>query len=236
MEGKLKDIFKTDKIIIGMIHLAGEPQERVKRALEELTIYEEEGVNGAIIEDYHGTAPEVYETLKESSKIKFKIIRGVNLLQNPYKSFEEAQKFDAKFVQFDSVQTKNLYVEEYDRLRRTYPDIAVLGGVGFKYIKPTGNPLILDLNEGKERCEAIVTTGDGTGIETPIKKLKNYKSLLRDFPLIVGAGVNINNAYEQLKICDGAIVGSYFKPRGNTQAKVDRQKVHDFMQVVKTLR
>ncbi len=219
-----------------MIHLAGRPHEKVKRALEELTIYEEEGVNGAIIEDYHATPLEVYETLKESSKMKFKIIKGVNLLQNPYRSFEEAHEFNAKFVQFDSVQTQNLRVEDYTRLRKEYPNIAVLGGVGFKYIKPTGNPLINDLNEAKERCEAIVTTGEGTGIETPIQKLKVYKSLLKDFPLIVGAGVNLDNVYEQLTICEGAIVGSYFKPYGNTQAKVDRKKVHDFMQVVKELR
>jgi predicted TIM-barrel enzyme len=236
MEGKLKDIFQTDKIIIGMIHLAGRPDEKVKRALEELAIYEEEGVNGAIIEDYHGTPLDIYETLKESSKMNFKIIRGVNLLQNPYRSFEEAHKFDAKFVQFDSVQTENLRIQEYDRLRKEYPKIAVLGGVGFKYIKPTGNPLSLDLNEGKQKCEAIVTTGSGTGIETPLEKLKEYKILLGNFPLIVGAGVNLYNVKEQLKVCDGAIVGSYFKPYGHTQLKVDQQRVHDFMRAVREIR
>ena len=125
---------------------------------------------------------------------------------------------------------------EYNDLRRRYSKIAVLGGVGFKYIKPTGNPIEQDLNEGKSRCEAIVTTGNGTGIETPIWKLKQYKEILKKFPLIVGAGVNLGNVSEQLKICDGAIIGSYFKPNSNTRLPVDKYKVRELMSAVKEVR
>ena len=50
---KLQDIFNNSKPIIGMIHLAGDTQkEKVSRALEELELYEQEGVDGAIIENY----------------------------------------------------------------------------------------------------------------------------------------------------------------------------------------
>jgi len=237
MEEKLKTIFKTEKPIIGMIHLAGNnQQDRIKRALEELTIYQEEGIDGAIIEDYHGTSQDVYETLRESSRKGLKIVRGVNVLRNPYSAFKLASDFGAKFIQFDSVQTPDLDLELYNQLRKEYPSIAVLGGVGFKYIQPTGNSLEIDLEEGKSRCEAIVTTGSGTGIETPIEKLREYKRLLRNFPLIVGAGVNLENISEQLKICDGAIVGSYFKPNGNTLLPIDRKRVKDLMNVVRLLR
>ena len=233
-ENRFYKLFPVKKPIIGMIHLAG--GNRIKRALEEIAIFEEEGVNGVIIEDYYGTPNDVYETLKQSSELNFKIIRGVNVLMHPYSSFELASEFGAKFIQFDSVQSPDLILEFYENLRNEYPNIVVLGGIGFKYTSPTGNLLETDLEEGKSRCEAIVTTGTRTGIETPIEKLKEYKRILRDFPLIVGAGVNINNVYEQLNIADGAIIGSYFKPKNNTYLLIDRNRVKRLMDVVKEIR
>ena len=236
MEEKLR-IFKRKKPVIGMIHLAGnDQQDRIKRALEELIIYQEEGVDGAIIEDYHGNSKDVYEVLIASLAKGLSIVRGVNVLRNPYSAFELAFDFGARFIQFDSVQTPDLNLELYNKLRRQYPKLTVLGGVGFKYIKPTGNSLETDLKEGKSRCEAIVTTGTGTGIETPIEKLREYKKLLGDFPLIVGAGINLQNVSEQLQLCDGAIVGSYFKPDGNTHLPVDRKRVRDLIDRVMHLR
>lgn len=225
------------KPIIGMIHLAGKSgRERITRAIDELNIYQTEGVDAAIIENYHGTVEDVYETLKQRSKIGSRIIRGVNVLRNPYYGFELAHKFGAKFIQFDSIQTQDLNLKVYNELREKYPDILVLGGVGFKYIKPTGNPLKADLEEAKSRCDAIVTTGTGTGIETPTEKLREYKKLLGNFPLIVGAGVNLGNVYDQLKIADGAIIGSYFKVNNDTSNYIDRTKVRALMDIANRAR
>jgi len=232
-----KTLFSVSKPVIGMIHLAGHDRaEKVKRALEELIIYEEEGVNGAIIENYHGDAEDVNEALKQSSGEQFKIVRGINVLSNPYIAFSSAHSFGARFVQFDSVQTPDLSLKMYEWNRKLYPNVSVLGGVRFKYTRKTGNPLELDLKEGKSRCEAIVTTGAGTGIETPIDKLEAFKKYLGKFPLIVGAGVTADNVYNQLMIADGAIVGSYFKPNGDTLLPVDRPRVKELMGIVKQVR
>jgi len=227
-------LFSVKKPLIGMIHLAGDKP--IKRALEELLIYEEQEIDGAIIENYHAISDYIPEVLKESYSLNLKIIKGVNVLRNPYTAFNIASNFDAKFIQFDSIQTPDLNLQEYEFQRKKYPNIYVLGGVGFKYLPPTGNPLKKDLDETKPRCEAIVTTGTGTGIETPIRKLKQYKELLKDFPLIVGAGVNKENVYEQLKITNGAIIGSAFKVDNNTHNKLDIKKIKDIVDIVKTLR
>ncbi|MFA5993104.1 MAG: BtpA/SgcQ family protein [Candidatus Pacearchaeota archaeon] len=235
-EREFSKLFSSKKPIIGMIHLAGRKKEdKVTRALEELAIYDQEGVSGAIIEDYHGSSEDVEETLRQSNG-RFNLVLGINVLRNPYGAFKLAADYGARFVQFDSVQTKDLDLSLYENMRGAFPNILVLGGVGFKYISPTGNPLEIDLEEGKSRCEAIVTTGDGTGMETPLEKLRQYQELLRDFPLIVGAGVNLRNVCEQLQVCDGAIVGSYFKPEGNTQLPVDRMKVRDLIHIVGKMR
>ena len=208
MTNNFETTFQIHKPIIGMIHLAGEnSQNKVERALEELIIYEQEKVDGAIIEDYHGSPQNVIETLRLSQE-KFNLVIGINILSDPYSAFKLTQEFGARFVQFDSVQTPDLDLELYKNLRTQFPNIAVFGGIGFKYTSLTRNPLETDLREGKSRCDAIVTTGSGTGVETPIKKLKEFRRMLGDFPLIVGAGVNLGNVYEQLKVTNGAIIGS----------------------------
>ena len=109
-----------------------------------------------------------------------------------------------------------------------YPKTVVLGGIRFKYTNPTGNTLEEDIAEGMSRCEAVVTTGEGTGLEMAIEKLREFRRVMGRFPLIVGAGVNDKNVREQMEICDAAIVGSYFK-NGNTQNKVFRDKVRKLM-------
>lgn len=236
MENKFYELFKVKKPIIGMIHLAGTTRdERIQRALEELTLYEKEGVNGAIIEDYCGPAEDIYKTLEETQKNKFKIILGVNNLRNPYASFY-AKDLGAKFVQFDSVQSNHLNVNFYNQFREKYPDILIFGGVRFKYKNNSHNSLEKDLDDGMKRCDAIITTGDGTGIETPVEKLKQFKNYMGEFPLIVDAGLNDANCGKQMQIADGAIVGSYFKPYGNVRLPVDREKVKDLMKIVKQIR
>lgn len=164
---RFRKLFKK-KPVIGMIHLAGlKRDERVFRGLAELELYQEEGVAGVIIEDYHGDAHDVYNLLMKTEKRGLKIVRGVNVLRNPYSAFELADEFGAGFIQFDSVQANSLDSRLYQELRRRFPEIVVLGGVEFKYTQPSGNPLEIDLENASKICDAVVTTGMGTGIETP---------------------------------------------------------------------
>lgn len=235
-----KTLFPVSKPIIGMIHLAGrDSNEKARRALEELAIYQEEGVDGAIIEDYHGHTLDVRRVLFESSQERSRgldIVRGVNVLKNPFAAFEYAKNSGAKFIQLDSIQGHGFNSNLYALHRRAFPDIAVLGGVRFKYQDPTGRTLEEDIAEGRSRCDAVVTTGDGTGIETPIVKLQEFRKNLDTFPLLVGAGVTAENVTDQFLVADGAIVGSYFKPDKDTELPVDRKRVREFMDVVRYIR
>ena len=236
---KFFDLFGRKKVVIGMLHLAGSsPKDRIYRALEETRIYEEGGLDGVIVEDYHGNVEDVrltLESLSRQEKPRIKI--GVNVLKNPYLGFEFARKYGARFVQIDSVQSTDLHPAEHDRMREKYKDIVVLGGVQFKYKKSTGNKLEKDLVEAMPRCDAIVTTGEGTGIETPMEKLRDFRqslSWLGGFPLISGAGVTADNVMEQIGVCDGIIVGSYFKGgRDKTHLPINRNSIKRLMDAVR---
>lgn len=230
-------LFPVRKPIIGMIHLAGSGHaDRVKRALDELVLYQEEGVNGAIIEDYHGDAQDVHEVLKQSNRPGLTLIRGVNLLSNPYIAFNYAGAFGARFVQFDTIETDYLDLGLYNRSRLWHPKLQVLGGVRFKGQPESRKSLEQDLKDARSLCEAVVTTGPATGVETPMWKLQDFRHYLDKFPLITGAGVTQDNVQAQLEIADAAIVGSYFKPAQQTMASVERSRVRDLMDVVKQLR
>jgi predicted TIM-barrel enzyme len=210
MKNRIFELF-NEKPIIGKIDLAGE--EKIEHVLKKISNYQEEGVNAAIIEDCYCSRERIriIRALKEiQEEEKFKLIMGVNVLRDPpHCSFELAKNYGAKFVQFDNFQTNDFNTKEYDKLRDKYSDIIVLGGVRFN-AKQSGNSLEKDLEKGMSRCDAIVTTGDRTRIETPIDKLKKFKKIMGKYPLILYVGVNKKNIYEQLPIVDGVIVGSSY--------------------------
>lgn len=226
--------------ILGMIHLAG--QNPVKRALEELALFEEEGVDGAIIENYHGSVEDVIATLQETQKRKPKVVIGVNVLPNEfYHSVPLAKRYGADFVQLDQVagtyRSGQLDFERYRQVKQQHPEIIVLGGVWPKYYHPIkGSDLETDLRIGMQRAEAIVVTGAGTGKETPFDKIKKFREIIGEHPLVIGAGLTPKNAYEQLCISNGAIVGTSLKVDDNTYNPMDRQRVRDFMSVVNEAR
>lgn len=236
---KFNNLF-GNKPILGMLHLAGE--DPVKRALEEMTIFEEEGVDGAIVENYHGSVEDVIKTLNEIKRIKPSLIIGVNILPNEYYwSFQLAKQYGVDFIQLDHVAGKYMSGEldsiGYSSLKEKFKHILVLGGVWPKYYHPVeGSDLEKDLIVGIQRSEAIVVTGEGTGKETPIDKIIRFREIMGNHPLIIGAGLTPSNIYEQLRIADGAIVGTYFKVDGDTSKPVDRMKVSELMDIVKEIR
>lgn len=62
-------------------------------------------------------------------------------------------------------------------------------------------------------ADAIIVTGSSVGAETPIEMIEKVKKVV-SVPVIAGSGVNAGNISEQLKIADGAIIGSSLKEGG----------------------
>jgi len=232
----------TKKFILGMIHLGGDNV--VKRALDEIKIYAEEGVDGCIIENYHGSFDDVVDVLKKLQDIKAGLRVGINILPNEYKqAFEIGNRYSVDFIQLDhvaGVYGRGVRVDVEDYLMekdKHWHKPLVYGGVWPKYYQPmAGSVLEDDINAAIPLCDGIVVTGSGTGKETPLGKIKKFKEIIGDkTELIVGAGVDVSNVAEQLAIADGAIVGSCFKQYKLTQEKVSRSLVQEFMREVMKL-
>lgn len=231
-----------NKPILGMIHLSGTDSTiKFERALVEIDILANEGVDGIIVENYHGSAEDVELVL---SNIKdYRGYVGINVLPNDYElALKLADKYNADFIQLDYIagnyiNATPIDVEHFLSIRSEYSQVKILGGVWPKYYRPVVDSILMhDIESAMKLADAIVVTGSGTGKETPLDKIKEFRRIMGDFPLIIGAGLDSNNVAEQLSIADGAIVGSCLKPYKRTNEMIDKNLVKEFMDEVRKIR
>ncbi|MBK0418704.1 hypothetical protein JD276_06600 [Leucobacter sp. CSA1] len=241
-----EELFPTPKAVLAMLHLGGDDAaDRLHRAREEARILAHGGVDAVIVENYFGDADDArraLEALSTASELGGTVI-GLNVLRDHRLAFALAAEFPVGFVQIDSVaghlaaDADLEYAAELAELRVASPAL-VFGGVRFKY-QPveSGRSEEEDLMLGARRSDAIVVTGEGTGVETDLSKIRRFRSVLpEEFPLIVGAGVTDGNAAEQFRYADGAIVGSFFKDSYRDTGVVDAEHVARFMTAVDAVR
>ncbi|MDK2981088.1 MAG: uncharacterized protein PWQ55_1435 [Chloroflexota bacterium] len=234
------ELFDQPKPVLAMLHLKGEtPEERLKKAVIEADIYAQNGVDGMIVEDYYGDVADVESALAFLSKERPDYTLGVNVLDNFGRSYELAREYGAKFMQVDSVcghlspADEVAYFELIEGYRKD-GKVAVIGGVRFKY-QPylSGRSLEEDLAIGMQHCDAIAVTGAGTGLDTDTAKIREFRELMGDFPLVVAAGMTKDTIQEKLAIGDAAIVGSTFKDTRKDTGDVLAAHVQEFMAEVR---
>ena len=102
-------------------------------------------------------------------------------------------------------------------------------------IKPvlSGRTVEEDLRLGITRCDAVVVTGAGTGLDTPREKIEQFRNTLGDFPLIASAGVTAETVAQTLAVCDGIIVGSWLKEGHDIHGEVSEEYVRQFVAAAK---
>ena len=234
---KFETLFMGTKPLIGMIHTGCMLKEdMLGTAKREIEIYLKYGVY-PLVENYFGTSADCEKVLAWLQEYHPKAVYGVNILGDAEEAFILARTYGARFVQIDSVcghlepDRDEEYAEELKALRKKC-DVVLLGGVRFKYQpRHSGRSLKEDLLIGMERCDAIVCTGEGTGISTPFKKVEGFKEVLNDFPVLVGAGVTLDTVEETFRLADGAIVGSWFKDDHVDTGHVNEESVKQMAQV-----
>lgn len=243
MSNKFLQIFKNKKPIFAMLHLKGDTDSEIfQRAKDEIDIYIKSGVDAVIVENYYGNYYQMERVLEYLQNLKADVIYGVNCLNNDTMGFDLADRFGASFVQFDSVAghlkerddyTYEAFINKFRKNSKAF----ILGGVRFKYQPYLSNrSLEEDLIIGMKRCDAIVVTQDATGQETSMDKINEFRSIIKDFPLVIGAGITPENCVEQLSVADAAIVGSYFKDTYKDTGDVDKEHVEVLLKEVRKIR
>lgn len=240
---EILSIFSKKKPIIGMIHLKGNSDKEIlEQAKKEIEIYEENGIDGIMLENYYGNYYQLEKILCYAQEAKLSVPYGVNCLNVDAMGFELASKYEAAFLQLDSVvghvkprdeATLEAFFELYRKKCHSY----LIGGVRFKY-QPmlSENTVEEDLKIAMKRCDAIAVTQNATGQETSLEKIQQFRDGIGEFPLVIAAGMTMENARKQLEIGDMAIVGSYFKHNYKDEGDVCREHVKEFMKEVEQLR
>lgn len=240
---RFEELFPKGKPIIGMIHNKGTNRDdKLKRAVQEADMLVSCGVDALLIEDYYGDAEDVERALRWLHEERPQYRYGVNLRNSLTLSCDLAEKYGAKFVRANSVcghlsaEDDKLFEKECLSCHGR-GSFLLFGGVGFNgEDRVSGRALSEDLKLGMERCDAIVVTGAGIGVNTEIGQIREFRNIIKSFPLIIGAGMTEGTAKEQLFAGDGAIVGSAFKDNGKADGEISEQAVKDFMAQVVSLR
>ena len=233
------DVFGNSKPVIGMIHTNQcEGYSMLELAQKEIELYLANGVS-PLIENYFGSTDDCEQVLQWMHTAHPDAVYGLNILGDYPTAFRLAEAYGAKYIQIASVcghLTPDVDEEYAESLRyfRKNSQAIVLGGVRFKYqAVRSGRTTAEDLKLGMERCDAIVCTGEGTGLATPFEKIDEFKAVVKDFPVIVGAGVTLETAAETFRKGDGAIIVSWFKHGHSASNAVNLDYVKSMVEAIR---
>lgn len=237
-------VFPRPLAVLGMLHLKGDgAQDVLDRACREAEVLAACGVDGLVVEDYYGTVADVERILERLASEQPPVPYGVNVLDDGLTSFRLADAYGASFVQMDSIsghlpaEADAAFAAEI-AAARSASSAVLLGGVRFKY-QPvlSGNTVAADLRIAMDRCDAVVVTGDGTGMETSPAKIKEFRDIVGpSFPLVVGAGVTADAVGAAFAYADAAIVGSSLKDTATADGEVSAPRVRALVAEVDRLR
>jgi hypothetical protein len=111
---------------------------------------------------------------------------------------------------------------------RVAPWVAILADADVKHAAPlVARPLAETVRELVERAQAdgVIVTGPATGRAPDPARLVEARRACRAAPLLVGSGLDAENARALLAHADGAIVGTALKQDGELTKPVDRERV-----------
>lgn len=260
-----KKLFQNNKPIIGCIHLLALPGSPcycgnmatiLNQALKETEIYNNQKVDGLIVENFRDIPfyPDQVpaETIASMTMITHEIKKvfkgpvGINVLRNDaHAAMAIAVATQAQFIRVNihlgAAVTDQGIIEgkAFDtlRLRRSLnSEVLIFADVDVKHASPLGNRSIED--ETKDLTErgladVLIVSGSFTGGETNLKEINRIKQNT-DLPVIIGSGVTIDNLNNYYSSADGFIVGSYFKTDGRANNQVEAMRVQQFMEKFKT--
>ncbi len=114
--------------------------------------------------------------------------------------------------------------------------VALLADVLVKHATPlapvsapdaTGDTLLRGLADG------VIVSGRATGAPVDPQLLQSVRDAASSHPVYIGSGLTPANAATLAPLCDGAIVGTYFKRDGLVRSPVDADRVRALCKVVR---
>lgn len=262
---------KDKNIIIGAIHfppLFGYKDFpgldiALKITLKDLKSFEDGGADGIIIENNYDVPHKIFvdkETVemmthlgREIKKVS-KIPIGVSVLWNDYKAaLFIAKEIGAQFIRIpvfiDKVKTNygEVFGDPKDvfdyRKKIRAENIALFTDIHVKHAELLEKKTIQEsATEAIESgSDALIITGKWTGQAPILDDLIAVRNTVKDFPILIGSGIDKKNIKKLFKYVNGAIVSTSLKEGGivddganvkSWKQRIDKNKVQDLVQIL----
>ncbi|TAN58740.1 BtpA/SgcQ family protein [Patescibacteria group bacterium] len=232
---------KSKNIVIGAVHfppLLGYKEfpgfdVALKNAIADLRAFESGGVDGVIFENNydipHKTAVDapiissmtfLGQELRKTTRLPL----GISVLWNDYKAaLSIAKILNLQFIRVpvfvDKVRTDYGIVNGVPKkvidFRKSIgaEKVALFTDIHVKHATLLSRyDLITSAKMAiKNKSDALIITGKWTGNAPAATGVKNLRSKIEQFPILIGSGVNENNAKKLFKFANGAIVSTSLK-------------------------
>jgi hypothetical protein len=243
----------------GSPHYAGNVQAIIDAALQDAKILTDTGFSGLIIENL-GDAPYYpdqvpAETVAAMSVVAARVRQqtnlpiGVNVLRNDALSaIAIAAATNLQFIRVNvltgtSVTDQGLlngqaHLVARWRYRLQAEHVLIFADVHVKHAAPlVERELAQEVDDLFERAlaDAIIVSGTGSGKPVDANFLREVKKFAGERPVLIGSGLNLENAKELLAVADGAIVGSSIKLDENIDARIDGEKAGRLRKTIQQL-
>ncbi|MBV6505037.1 MAG: hypothetical protein ILNGONEN_00594 [Syntrophorhabdaceae bacterium] len=231
----------------GSPHYAGNMQDVIDAALHDAQILSAAGFAGLIIENL-GDAPYYpdhvpAETVAAMSVVAAHVRRetklpvGVNVLRNDAQSaLAIAAAAELQFIRVNiligasvtdqGVISGQAHLVARTRQRLRADHVLIFADIRVKHAAPlVDRELAQEIDDLFERAlaDAIIVSGTGSGKPVDANFLREVKKLSGERLVLIGSGLNLENAKELLAVADGAIVGSSIKIDGQIHNRVDNK-------------
>ena len=258
MNNRFNAVFNKNPLI-GMIHLlplpgspnyTGSINAIIQAAVEDMQALQKGGADAFIIENFGDVPYEgginhealavmaaVCAQLAKESNLPF----GINVQFNDIDSeWALALASDADFIRVEAFVENRIGIHGISyacaprlmRLKAAYPAKAMIfADINVKHTFPLAEqPIEFSVHEAIESgADALIVTGLLTGQNPTIEDVRQVKEMAGSMPVIVGSGINSQNAAEYLAVSNGVIVGSSLNFDGNVNKRVDAERVAELV-------
>jgi len=240
----------------GSPHYAGKMQDAIDVALYNTLVLSNSGFAGLVIENL-GDAPYYpdhvpAETIAAMSVVaahvrqKTELPVGINVLRNDAQSaiaiaaaanlqFIRVNVLTGTSVTDQGIISGQAYLVARKRQQLQAENVLIFADIRVKHASSlVERDLAQEIDDLFERAlaDAIIVSGTGSGKPVDANFLRKVKKFAGERPVLIGSGLNLENAKELLAVADGAIVGSSIKFDENIYERIDGEKARRLRKII----
>jgi hypothetical protein len=262
MNNRFKTVFNKNPLI-GMVHLlplpgspnyTGSINSIIQAAVEDMLALQKGGADAFIIENFGDVPYEgkithealaVMATVCARLAVESSLPFGINVQFNDIESeWALALASDADFIRVEAFVENRIGIHGISyacaphlmRLKAANPAKAMIfADINVKHTFPlVPQPLEFSVHEAIESgADALIVTGLLTGQNPTVEDVRQIKEMAAGTPVIVGSGINAQNAAQYLAVSNGVIVGSSLKFDADVNKRIDAERVAGLVKSLK---